>query len=553
MTATLPQSSTSAASRLQAILRSVEALVRAGDMARATRMAAEAVASGHEHANLLVLAAHHHLNRGAANEALACAKRAQEIAPRNTDALNVLGLSLSRLGRFREAVTAYDSALRQMPNVAHLHFNRGRALEDLNDMARARVEYERTLGLEPNHGEALARLATFAALRGDAGAARDYAKRALMQNPHEVMAELALGLADVQERKFESALARVGPLAQKDSASAVNRSIAQGLMGDALDGLDRIAEAFAAYTASKTTLRTAYRNVYEAPGVETARQRLDRLIDYFQAAAAGQWRVGHSGPADSPAESHIFLVGFPRSGTTLLEQLLDSHPDVESMPERDCLIEAATDFILPRDGLSRLAQLDEVELAAYRKRYWKRVGAHGHSARRRVFIDKMPLNSILLCLVAKLFPNAKVLFAIRDPRDVVFSCFRRRFAMSAQMYELLSIDGTAAYYDRVMTLAAIYREKLGLQWHDIRYEDLVCGFESALPKICAFLGLTWSDSVRDFAARAQAKDIDTPSAAQVSRGLYREGVGQWMRYGKHLDPMLPILAPWVGHFGYQEG
>ena len=552
MAAGIADSSLKSPARLQQHLRSVEALARAGDMKRAMKAADEAVAQGFEHPNLLTLATYEQINRGQFEQALATASRARELAPRSADALNAVGLALARLNRPREAVPAYDAALRQEPGAAHVHFNRACAFEAMNDLTRARNAFERVIGLQPSHTEALARLAGLAAQRGDVSAARDYAQRSLKHDPRGVAAPLALALADIEEKKFEAALRQLAPLARDGNPSLLNRSIAQGLTADALDGLDRCAEAFAMYQASGASLKQLYRPMYEGPGMETAAHRIARLIAYFETAAAEAWRAHKGALYEAPVRTHVFLVGFPRSGTTLLEQVLDSHPDIEAMQERDCLIDAANEFLLPEGGLDRLAGLDETVAGKFRALYWQRVAEHGLSPSKPVFVDKMPLNAVLLCLVAKLFPEAKILFALRDPRDAVLSSFRRRFGLTPQMYELLTLDGAARYYDSVMRLAEFYRAKLGLDIHDLRYEDMVGDFESEMKKLCAFLGVEWSAAMADFAQRARAKDVNTPSAAQVARGLYSQAVGQWRRYAAQLSPVLPLLAPWVARFGYAE-
>ena len=176
----------------------------------------------------------------------------------------------------------------------------------------------------------------------------------------------------------------------------------------------------------------------------------------------------------------------------------------------------------------------------------------GVEPRGRVFIDKMPLSNVQLPVIAKLFPNARVLFARRDPRDVVLSCFRRRFGMNPSMYQLLTLEGAAAYYDAVMRLSGIYGNLLPLPQHLVRYESLVEDFEATARAACDFLGIEWDQGLLDFAAKARARGISTPSAAQVARGLNREGQGAWRRYAQQMAPVLPILEPWVRQFGYDE-
>jgi hypothetical protein len=164
----------------------------------------------------------------------------------------------------------------------------------------------------------------------------------------------------------------------------------------------------------------------------------------------------------------------------------------------------------------------------------------------------MPLHTPALPLIAKLFPDARILFALRDPRDVVFSCFRRRFRINAAMFELLTLDGAAAYYDAVMGLAMIYRDKLPLKIHEVRHEALVAGFEGEARRVLAFLGAPWDPAVRDFAAQVRGTPR-TPSAPQVARGLNADGVGQWRRYRTQLAPVGAILNPWAVRLGYEAG
>ncbi|HTQ13117.1 MAG TPA: sulfotransferase [Rhizomicrobium sp.] len=537
--------------QLQLYLRETDAALRAQDTERALRIADEATSRGLEHPNLLTLAAHRRMHAGDAGSALVLLHRARALSPRSVDVLNALGICLSQLGRAREALTAFDAALRIAPGTAMLRFNKALAYEKLSELDHARRELESTVSLMPGHYEALAWLATLAAQRNDGAQARDYAARALALNPRLHAATLALANVDVAERKFDDAIARVTPLLSDPELSPVNRAFAQSLLGDALDGLDRPAEAFAAYAASKAAMRAYYAPGFAALGNESAIERVSRLAGYFRNADEGLWRARKGEPPRNP-RTHAFLVGFPRSGTTLLEQVLASHPGVEAMEERDALSEAVTEFIAPMDGLDRLARITADDIGRLRKAYWRVAGEFGHAGDRDVFLDKMPLNSVLLPLVARLFPEAKIVFALRDPRDVLLSCFRRRFGMTAQMFELTSLEGAAAYYDAVMGLAQIYRDKLGLDLSETRHEDLLQDFEAETRRLCAFLGLDWRLEMRNFAIRAQTSTIDTPSGAQVARGLTREGAGQWRRYAAELAPVLPTLAPWVKRFGYPE-
>ena len=155
-----------------------------------------------------------------------------------------------------------------------------------------------------------------------------------------------------------------------------------------------------------------------------------------------------------------------------------------------------------------------------------------------------------LPVILKLFPKAKILFAVRDPRDVVLSCFRRRFNINPSTYEFLDLARTAANYDGIMRLADVLRAKLPFAEHQIVYERLVEDFEGEARAVCEFIGVDWRADLVQFADRAQRGEVASASAAQIARGLYADGAGQWRRYRAQLEPVLPTLAPWVRRFGY---
>jgi tetratricopeptide (TPR) repeat protein len=530
-----------------ATLAQVEAALWAADLPKAMGISDEAVARGAAHPTLLGLAGLKRMHAGDNQGALPLLLKAREQTPRHVDLLYALGECLSRLERPREAVEAFDAGLKVAPE-ARLHFGRALALEDLRELDAARQALEQAVARDPAHAEALARLALLAVQRGDAAAARALAEKALAIDPRHATARIALAHAALEQRDMACAERQVSALVQDAALGPVNRAYALSLAGDILDAQERVPEAFAAYAASKAVQRDAF--APQMAGRESVAMREQRLADYFGRADAALWRgapFSEGGP-----QTHVFLVGFPRSGTTLLEQVLAGHPAVTAMEERTCLMDGAAEFFGANTDLDRLASLPQDALATWRQAYWTRVSEAGIAPSTAVFLDKMPLNAVFLPLIAKLFPRAKILFALRDPRDVVLSCFRRRFGMNAGMFEFTGLETTAAYYGAVMRLTEIYREKLAPDLVETRHESLVTDFEGEARRVCAFLGLEFREEMRGFARRAGTQNIDTPSGAQVARGLSAQGLDQWRRYAAQLQPVLPWLAPFVTRFGYPE-
>jgi tetratricopeptide (TPR) repeat protein len=522
-----------------------------GQTARAGELAKYGVASGIRHPNILTLAAYALWGESRSEDALKLLENAREMTPRDPNVLHLMGLCRAHLGDAAGAVQAYEAAIAAEPGFAPPYYNLGSLKQEIGEIEAARALYNKVLTIDPNYSAALAALADLDAKAGRYPQARKLGEQALAINPNEFAAISAIASSDLAGGDPAKAEARLRAAVDEGALSPLNQAIAENLLGDALDAQDRIAEAFENYAVSKLRMQALYTPLYGLSDTESALAQAQRLAAEFEAIAAETWKKPPPGDPAGPAiKSHIFLLSFPRSGTTLLEQVLASHPAITTIEEADTLGDAYAEAIKPAGGLGRFAQADGAELERLRRAYWDRVSALGLQIEGQVVVDKLPINTINLPVIARLFPKAKILFARRDPRDVALSAFRRRIGMNLFMFQLLSLDGTARYYDAVMTLAETYIARLPLELHVVSYEEVVKDFQKEITAACRFIGVDWEDAMRGFAAAAKARDINTPSSAQVARGLYREGVGQWRRYAAEMAPVLPILQPWVERFGY---
>jgi tetratricopeptide (TPR) repeat protein len=530
-----------------AIFDEIKAALDARDYAQAGVLAEQALAAGHEHPLVLNLAALRAEEDGRLDEALSWLQRAVALAPNDPSSRNALGLCLSRMERHAEALAAFDQALAISPGFAGAHAARGGTFEALGRLPQADAAHRRALELQPGNHVALAGLANLASRRGAHTEAKALAEQVLAIEPGypdavrvAAAAELAAGDAPAAQRRLEALIAdpRVHPQ---------QLALTQGALGDVLDAEDKPAEAFGAYAACNMGLWRAYAGAFggHPSALEFAREMIARL-DEIPASA---WTATARPPPEG-VTGHVFLMGFPRSGTTLLEQVLGSHPDVETLEERETLSAALRAFLTTPQHLDRLAEASDSELDVLRDAYWARTREEGAQIAGKVFVDKHPLNTFKLPLIARLFPQAKILFARRDPRDVVLSCYRRRFAMSGSAYQLLTLPGAAGYYDAAMQIAEQMAPAMAAQTHIVRHEDLIADFDAVARAACDAVGIGWTEAMRDFADRVKDRGIATPSAAQLVGGLSAEGIGQWRRYRTQLAPALPRLAPWVERFGY---
>jgi hypothetical protein len=353
-------------------------------------------------------------------------------------------------------------------------------------------------------------------------------------------------MADMAGGRFAAAEARARRIAGDTAYQPQIRANALNFLGDAIDRQDRTDEAFEAYSRSNAALKNLHRAQFEHPDVPSGLGTTHRLLAEFEALGARGW-TSPNAPL-SPAEGHVFILGFPRSGTTLLAEILAGHPGAHVSDERNLLGDALRHFTGRPGGLRALAEADSAALDPWRERYWTRARAEG--AGNGMLIDKSPFHTLHLPLIAKLFPQAKILFALRDPRDVVFACFRRLFALNPFLYECLTLDGTAALYDAVMRLGEAYRAAMPLALLDVHNEALIANPEAELTRLCTFLGIAPNPSMTDFARRTDRRAIASPQSAGLAGGVSAASRGQWQRYANHLEPIMPIVAPWVRRFGY---
>jgi Tfp pilus assembly protein PilF len=527
-------------------------MARAGNHPQAAALAESALADGLEHPLLLNVAALNleHLGELAGAEKLL--KRAVSIGPADPGARNAYGLCLMRLERPGEAIVQFDALLALDDSLPFAHTNLGNAFLALGMVAEAESSYRRALELDANQGGALIGLARLANSRGAFGDARGWAERALAVLPGMPDAVLCMARAELGERNVPAAEARLRRLLEDTRLEPLQRAHTNGLLGDVLDAKNYVEEAFAAYSACNQELQSFYSSRFTAGS--NALTFLRSVNDYVDAVRPEVWR--RKAPPDARrtgAAAHVFVLGFPRSGTTLLEIVLEGHADVVSLEENESLIEAVREFMGGPEDLARFVAASAATLDRLREVYWRHVGASGVDVRGKVFVDKNPLNSLKLPLIARLFPDAKIVFACRDPRDVVLSCFRHRLQMSAPIYELLTLDGAARYYDAVMHLIVRLANIAPIDMCLVRHEDVVTEFAREMKRLCTFLGLQWDPAMGDFALRSQRRKVLTPSVAQLAKGLNTEGLGQWQRYRSHMAAVLPVLKPWLERFLYETG
>ena len=204
------------------------------------------------------------------------------------------------------------------------------------------------------------------------------------------------------------------------------------------------------------------------------------------------------------------------------------------------------------NDLNQLANLDEEFIKKMQKFYFTERKKYQKNKNSKVVIDKMPLNIIHIGEILRFFPNAKFVFALRNPYDCVLSCFMQQFQLNPAMKNFLSINSSAILYDLVMQLWSIYKKIFSINCHFIKYEDTVLNFEKTTKDIYKFLDITWSEEKKNFYKTGKDRlDISTPSYDQVTSPLYSKSVNRWKNYEKEFEGVKKLLDRWVNEFGYK--
>ena len=320
-------------------------------------------------------------------------------------------------------------------------------------------------------------------------------------------------------------------------------------LGAALDHQGRRCEAWQALLVAHAAQVNIAREV--APELLATDSKPLPIADHD----VGQHAYAEWKPAAAPGstQSPVFVVGFPRSGTTLLEQMLDAHADFASMDERAFLHELTDRMSLagqryPED----LANLTQIEVDQLRAVYFKMVGSVLPELGHRRLVDKNPLNMLCLPMIMRLFPQSRIILCLRHPCDVLLSCTMQPFRSPAFMVLCSSLQRLAQGYARAFEhwhgQVEVFAPHV-LEW---RYESVVSHFDDEVARLGEFLGLEDVSAMTRFAEHAKSKRfISTPSYAQVTEGLYRNAVGRWEAYRDQFEPVLPVLRPWIDRLGYR--
>ncbi len=481
-------------------------------------------------------------------QAAATFQHALVLDPHLVEGHNKLGTALKDLGRIEEAIAALKRALALDPAHADAHNNLGVALQAEGALADAMAAYEHALALAPDHIGALGNLADVYERTNQLEDARSIVAKGLALCADDPLLNLTAAKCERHEDRVQEAVARLTkvPLSalRPAAAAAINYEL-----GKLYDRSGDHARAFAHFSEGNRLL------------AQIARQRnIDKHtalgeIDTLDAQLSESWVRAWSADMGSVAEeSPVFFIGFPRSGTTLLEQVLSSHPRLQTLEEKrtvDTIVNRIA--ALPSGYPSALVSLTAEDIAQLREAYFQVVDQALDRQPGCILIDKLPLNILRIPVIQRVFPHAKFIVSVRHPCDVCLSCFMQSFELNPAMANFLTLEDTTAFYVKVMALWQQCLRVLPLDYHLVRYEDLVERFEHETRRVLEFIGVGWDEAVLGYAEHARRREtIATPSYHEVTEPIFQRAKYRWHHYAKELEPYMRRLAPYIEYFGYRD-
>ena len=466
--------------------------------------------------------------------------------PNNVDAYNNLGVVFKEFEEFQKAKDCFEKVIQIQPKHVDALNNLGNVFKQLNEPQKAINYYQKAIEIEPSYINAHQNLMDVCEKTNQITELKDAVSNARTFFKDNSIIKLYEGILLSRNEKFIEAQNCLELISF--GTDEINKEISR--VSTLAKCYDRIGDTDKAFNyfkkANLLTQKTKIKNFDKNKYLQEIKIRKE----FFKKSNIEKWpALKQSDNEPSP----IFLIGFPRSGTTLLDTILRSHPLIEVIEEQ-FMVEQLINSLnqLPNGGLEGLKEIENEPIIKIRKTYFESLESQIQNKNNtKLYIDKLPLNIIHVGEIVRIFPNAKFIVSLRHPCDCVLSCFMQDFELNDAMANFLNLDDAAHLYDAVMNLWTQYTSIFSINYHEVKYENLIENFEPTVRSILNFLELSWDDAVLNYLITAKKRDrIATPSYYQVTKPIYSYAIGRWKRYKKQTSNIYPILEGWIKKFNY---
>jgi Flp pilus assembly protein TadD len=437
--------------------------------------------------------------------------RAVELAPRNSELIGLIGHQYQGLRQPDKARACFAQAAAADPKGINPRISLAVLLEQQHRLDEARTAVQECLAIDPRDDQA----------------------------------RYFSAVLDRRENRFEEAETKLRDLIRSEPKHPYVRYACRYELAQILDRTNRFDDAMQLLAEAKQIVRALTDTELLLDGYDHAAESARQFTKGLTKNILRTWEQFFPERKREAIPPLAFLGGHPRSGTTLLEQMLDAHPGVAALDEPT----AFTNLLEPEFHKSK--DLSSTRVNTLRRLYvqalLEEAGAGGAG---KLLVDKNPSPTARLAVWLRVFPELRVLIALRDPRDVVLSCYFQNIPLNATNVNFLSLERLARHYADLMDIWLAVREWEGFAWLETRYEDMVADLEKEGGRVTEFLGLTWHEEQSRFYEKSRKKQLYSPTYQDVTRPVYTRSVARWRAYEKHLAPILPALEPYCGKFGY---
>ncbi len=445
-----------------------------------------------------------------------------KLSPSNAEILSSLGMNYLRQRRFDEAKNKVIQAIKLNPKNPNLVLNAMHA-EHLLDFTEAELNV----------------LHTTMDMHREEGTMKDL----ILMHDTQIL---------IDEKKYDDAIKVLKKVDDSGEKQGVPKFFQ---LGKIYQKQEKHEEAFKFFVkANQLQANTGQAKKYKKTGLHNV---LNNELKVLTKNFVEKLEVNiHKNEINRPYKDPFFLVGFPRSGTTLSSQILDSHPKIITTDEYGAIDQAKLHFHqkYKKQLPDKLHDISKEEYQFLYDLYNTKQSNIPMQHKDKIFVDKMPLNTMHATLIHAVFPKAKFLFVYRHPLDSILSGYMQNFSLNAAMAHFNDIEDMAKLYLNIITTWNHQKKMLSIDYHEYKYEDIVSNFDEEVGKILDFVGVGWDDAVRSFHENTAGPDGPktlTPSRTQVNKGIYKGAQNRWKKYEKHLQPAIDILGDTILELGYE--
>ncbi len=512
-------------------------------------------------------------------ESIKSYKEAIKIKPEYAEAYSNLGNLLKALGRVEEAESNYRKALIFKSDFAQPHYNLGLVLQELNKIKEAKECYIKAIKIKPDYAEAHNNLGIIFQGLGKLDESETKYREAIQINPD--LSEAYSNLCDLLERanKIDKGLFLINTAKKilkamphdlllyeaiflfrkkniKQTQSLIEKiniknltikrkPIFYNLKGNLLQYQGSFDEAFDEFKSMNNHIKTTneYNNNKPQKYFNFIKKRANELKN-----TKTNW-LANNNPSNEYKKVK-FLVGFPRSGTTLIDTILRTHSKINVFEEKP-MLEKAIKFIGHQKKIIEIENINYEVVNKARAIYFEELKKHIDEKKETELIDKLPLNILHLPIINLIFPKTKYIFVVRHPYDSILSCWMQNFKINPAMANMCDLDRVVDFFCISMEIYELSRKRYNLNINIVRYEDLIEDFKGQISKLLRFLDLEWENNLINYQKTASERNsIDTPSYSQVIKPIYKTSTNRWKHYEKYFDKYRKKIEKWSIKFGY---